>query len=231
MDMFSMKPQDAIKFLEEKGFVISWDWREQLKLNHAQAFTVAKAMKMDILQDIKDELDKSLAEGMTFREFQKELTPKLAAKGWWGKKVVNGKMVTLGTPSRLQIIYDTNMFSAWNAGRFKQQIENEDRPYLRYIAVEDGSTRPAHRALNGTIKRTDSKFWDRFYPPNGYRCRCRVRALTIEQAKERGITKGTPKVDGKPVKPDKGFSGNPAKDKFQIDKSKYDSDIIKAGNI
>ena len=82
---FALPPEDAIKFFEEKGFEITWDWREQLLINNAQVFTVAKAMKMDILTDIREMVDSALKEGMTFREFQFQLEPMLKAKGWWGK--------------------------------------------------------------------------------------------------------------------------------------------------
>jgi len=225
-----LTPVDAIAFFERKKLKITWDWREQLTMNHRQAWTVAKATRMDVLKDIRESLLTAQKNGIPFAEFKKELKPILQSKGWWGKKTISGKTVQLGSPNRLGIIYDTNMQSAFNAGRWKSFEENSDnRPYLQYIAIEDAVTRPAHRRLNGTIKPINSTFWDTYYPPNGYRCRCRTRALTLKQAIQRGISKGTPKLKGKTVKPDPGFNSNPAKDPWQPKKSDYPADIWKLG--
>lgn len=32
----------------------------------------------------------------------------------------------------------------------------------------------------------DDPFWQSFYPPNGWRCRCRVRAVSGDNLKDRG---------------------------------------------
>lgn len=249
--LLTLTPEEAVKLFESKGFTFTWDWREQLKLNHSQVFTVAKAMKMDILQDIRNMIGVSLKDGLDFKEFQNQLEPMLRARGWWGKQVVDGKVVQLGSPYRLQIIYDTNLQSSLNAGRLKEQKSNaQDRPFLEYVAILDPSTRPEHAALHGTIKPIDSPFWERYYPPLGFRCRCRTRDLTFKQMKKRGgITSGIPKTkDAIPVLKKRGIStkglkkrpdfnktvkatdgfGNPLK-KWNPDRSKFDADIWKEG--
>jgi len=251
--LLNLAPEEAIKSLKSKGFAITWDWKAAAKASKEQAFTVAKAMKMDVLQDIRGMLDRSLADGLSFRGFQKELEPMLQARGWWGKQVVDGKVVQLGSLHRLKTIYDTNMQSALNAGRAQAQLDNQDnRPFLEYIAIQDSATRPTHMALHGTIKPIDSAFWKTYYPPNGYRCRCRTRDLTFKQMKKRGgITKEIPKIkDAIPqmksrgistkeivkrkdldsiVKPDEGFNSNPLK-AWEPKKTDYDTDIWNAGN-
>ncbi len=229
---FALPPEEAIKYFEAKGFAITWDWREQATLNNSQVFTVAKAMKMDILQDVRGMMDSALKEGLSFKEFQKSLEPRLRAKGWWGKQLVDGKRVQLGSPWRLRTIYDQNITSSFGAGRWKAQTENKAiRPYLRYEAIRDARTRPAHRAWHGVIKRVDSLWWRTHYPPNGYLCRCVARSLTPEQAKKLGGVTSTgkiPKVDGKVLKPDPGFSNNPGIDRWKPIASDYPSDIWEA---
>jgi SPP1 gp7 family putative phage head morphogenesis protein len=49
-------------------------------------------------------------------------------------------------------------------------------PNLKYCTMEDDDVRPEHQILNGIIKPVDDPFWDRYYPPNGFRCRCFVEA-------------------------------------------------------
>ena len=225
--IFGLKPKEAIKALEDKGYEITWSWREQLKLNNAQVFTVAKAMKLDVLQDIRDSLDNALKNGLSFGSFKKELRPVLEAKGWWGKQVLDGEVVQLGSPSRLQTIYRTNMGSVRNVGRWEAFESNKaNRPYLMYDAVMDPSTRDEHAALNGVIKHIDDPFWDTWMPPNGYNCRCTVRALTPEQAEERKVVKVP-----KDIKPDEGFDHNPAKQRWEPEAQDYDKDIAKRGGL
>ena len=98
-------------------------------------------------------------------------------------------MVQLGSPRRLRTIYDVNLQTANQAGRYKSQWEDrENRPYWMYVAILDGRTRPLHRALNGKVFRCDDPFWDYFYPPNGWKCRCRVRALSAAEVESLGLT-------------------------------------------
>lgn len=47
-------------------------------------------------------------------------------------------------------------------------------PNLKYKTVGDARVREEHRALEGIIAPIDSDFWKKYYPPNGWRCRCRV---------------------------------------------------------
>lgn len=59
----------------------------------------------------------------------------------------------------------------------KWQEINKDKdvlPFLRYSTVGDARVRKDHAELNGVIKRVDDDFWNTFYPPNGWNCRCDV---------------------------------------------------------
>ncbi len=181
--VFGLPPAEAISYLKGKGFTFSWDWQDVWQEAHTKAFTVAKALRLDVLQDIHAELVKAKETGTTFRDFKKNLQPMLEAKGWWGRQLVGdgqggAESVQLGSPWRLKTIFETNMQTAFEAGNYKQNLENaSDRPYWMYSAVGDKRTRPAHNALNGLVFRYDDPFWQTHHPPNGFRCRCSVRAL------------------------------------------------------
>jgi len=211
--LINLPPERAIKFLKSKGVKFSWDWHEIWQDAHIRSFTVAKVMKEDILADIREMVQKSLDEGLTLQQFKKELEPKLKDKGWWGiisgtpdevreellkRNLIKDKSlilegdesvtVQLGSPWRLKTIYRTNIQTSYMAGRYKEQIDNtDDRPYWQYVAVMDSRTRPSHAQLNGRVFRYDDPFWDSFYPPNGWGCRCRVRALSEENLKDRNL--------------------------------------------
>jgi SPP1 gp7 family putative phage head morphogenesis protein len=188
--LIKLPPQDAIDYFKAKGYLISFNWQEVWQGAHARSFTVAKAMRADILQAIRLEVEKALTEGITEREFIKTLEPQLKKLGWWGKQFVtdsqgNTQQVQLGSAHRLKTIYRTNTQTAYMAGRYKQQMENSDQqPYWMYVAVMDSRTRPSHAALNGKVFRFDDPFWQIFYPPNGWGCRCRVRAISERRLKQ-----------------------------------------------
>lgn len=188
-----LPPEKAVEYFSSKGYRFSWDWKDTWEQAHAKAFTVAKAMRMDVLQDIRDGVQKAIADGITERQFIEELTPKLQAKGWWGKKLLGdgeggAQEVQLGSPRRLKTIYRTNLQSAYMGGRWKDMWENRDeRPYWMYVAVMDRRTRPAHAALNGLVFPADDPFWDTHYPPLSFNCRCRVRALSKDRVESKGL--------------------------------------------
>ena len=191
--IFGLEPSNAIAYLKSKGYAVTWDWRDMLDKAHDQAFTVAKAMRLDLLSDIRGALETALQDGQTLKQFIAALQPTLEAQGWWGKQVIVdsqgvGELVQLGSPRRLKTIYQTNLQSAYMAGR-KAEMEQttETHPYWMYVAILDGKTRPSHRALHGQVFRHDDPIWSAIYPPNGFNCRCRVVALTEAAVKRRGL--------------------------------------------
>ena len=195
--LFDQPPEEAIRYLESKGLRITFNWAEMFDEAHARAFTIAKAMRLDVLRDIRTGLLDALATGKTFRQFEQELTPLLQTKGWWGKQVVvdsqgQAQQIQLGSPRRLKTIYQTNLQSSYMAGRAQAQQAADAFPYLMYVAVMDGRTRPSHAALNGKIWRKDDPVWSVISPPNGFNCRCRTRALTPGQMKREGLVVSAP---------------------------------------
>ena len=47
-------------------------------------------------------------------------------------------------------------------------------PMLTYQTVGDGRVRPEHAMLDNITRDLKDKFWDIYYPPNGWNCRCTV---------------------------------------------------------
>lgn len=192
--IFGLEPAKAIAYLKFKGYAITWNWQDMLDQAHDQAFTVAKAMRLDLLSDIRAALETALQDGQTLKQFITNMQPTLESQGWWGQQVIVdsegvGELVQLGSPRRLKTIYQTNLQSAYMAGR-KEEMEQttETHPYWMYVAILDGKTRPSHRALHGQVFRHDDPIWSAIFPPNGFNCRCRVVALTEAALKRRGLT-------------------------------------------
>lgn len=211
--VFGMQPAAAVAYLEQKGLRITGDWHQMLNEAHVEAFTVANAAKLDVLQDLHNGIQEALKNGRTERQFIKDLTPTLQAKGWWGKEErSDGSVVQLGSPRRLQTIYRTNMQSAYMAGRYHQMVQGAaSHPYWQYIAVMDSKTRPSHGSMNGRVFRWDDPVWQFAYPPNGYNCRCRVVALSQADIDSRGLTveNSAGRIVRKEVQIGKNADGNP----------------------
>jgi len=190
-----LPPEKVIEYFGSKGIAVSSDWHSLWQEAHAKAFTMSRVLKLDVLKSVRDEVLNAIEKGLTFKEFQKNIQPRLIKKGFWGRIVNEEGKETFMTPHRLKTIYQTNIQSAYMAGRYREMIENaDDRPYWQYLAVMDGLTRPEHAALNGKVFRYDDVFWETHYPPNGFNCRCRIRALRAGQLAGMNITPETTKT-------------------------------------
>lgn len=74
----------------------------------------------------------------------------------------------------LRAEYNFVQSSAVMAAKWERFMEDGDRYNLQYRTANDGKVRPEHASLHGvTLPITDS-FWEEFYPPNGWNCRCTV---------------------------------------------------------
>lgn len=216
---------DAIKFWESKVPMDPKSFKELWNEQKVNAFAVSGVSNMDTVMDLYKSLGKAISEGQSFGAWKKQHTDLWEQKGWTGKSAW-----------RVDNVFRTNVQTAFQIGRFKQMSQSFDvLPLLMYSAVSDSRTRPTHLALNGKVYRHDDQFWDSWYPPNGYRCRCTVRPLSESQAKRKGIEvqSGIPgliepvdpktgrKMPARPLLPDPGFNFHPGKAHYQPDLSKY----------
>jgi SPP1 gp7 family putative phage head morphogenesis protein len=187
-------PPEVSDFFRNKSLRPSFSWQDIEPEEHAVSFTVAKAMQVDVLQTIRDELQKAIDDGVPFEQFQKNLEPRLRRMGWWGVKEQIDPLtnevnkVRLGSPRRLKTIYRANMRSARAAGQW-DRIQRSKRalPYLVYLIGPSQRHRPTHEAKNGLVLPVDDPFWQTWYPPNGWGCKCHVRQITRREAEEIGI--------------------------------------------
>ena len=191
----NLRPEEAFRHFRAKGLHAGFSWLDTDAASHLRSFTVAKAMQLDVLQDIRTEVDRAIGEGITFQQFQADLEPKLRKHGWWGKQKmldpVTGKLrtVQLGSPKRLRTIFDTNLRMSYARGHWERISRTaRARPWLRYVAVQDANTREQHAAWHGTILRWDHPFWQTHYPPNGWTCRCMVQQMSQRDLDRLGFT-------------------------------------------
>jgi len=196
---WDLEPEAALAFFRDKGLETSFAWQDIVGEEHDVAFTVAKMLDVDLLSEVRDSVDRAIAEGKTLREFTDELKPTLVERGWWGRAEMTDpatgaiEEVQLGSPRRLRTIFHTNMMTAYSAGHWSRIEDHKaEAPYLMYDAVRDSRTRPQHAAWDGTVRHVDDSFWDAHYPPNGWNCRCSVIQLDRQQLDSEGLEVSDP---------------------------------------
>lgn len=74
----------------------------------------------------------------------------------------------------LRAEYNFAQSSATMAAKWEQFMEDGDRYNLQYRTAHDGRVRPEHAALEGVTLPPSDSFWEEYYPPNGWNCRCTV---------------------------------------------------------
>lgn len=198
-----LPPREAIDYLKVKGYQVGFAWQDVYAEEHAKAFTAAKMMRVDLLQTVHEHVVQAIQEGKSLRDFAAELTPILKQSGWWGRQEMTDpatgktKKVQLGSPSRLQTIYDVNLRTAYSVGRYQRAQRSKSLlPYLVYRSMRDARVRPAHAAWNGTLLPQDHPWWDTHYPPNGWRCRCIAYPLSEQDAANYpGAQRGDPSTE------------------------------------
>lgn len=182
-------PKEALDWLRAKGVKPSFDHRDVFQEEHATIFTVAKAMKLDILEAIRAAVDEMVLDGQDFNTFRRELQPLLVKQGWWGKADMldpltgQTREVQLGSPRRLRFIYDINLRTANAAGQWDRiQRTKKTQPFLLYMLGPSRHHRAEHLGWAGILLPADDPFWQTHFPPNGWGCKCWVRQVSRREA-------------------------------------------------
>jgi len=75
----------------------------------------------------------------------------------------------------LKAEYNTAIATGQTAAKWQQFQQNKDAlPMLQYVTQRDALVREAHKAIDGVTLPVDDPFWDEYYPPNGWNCRCDI---------------------------------------------------------
>lgn len=169
---------EAIAFFRAKLNLPTRTWTDLWQDQHAAAFSVAGAMKADLIQDLRTAVDKAIAQGTTLQDFRRDFAAIVKRNGWSYRGSFEW---------RTRTIFETNLRMAYAAGKWQQaQATADEFPYLRYVAVLDDRTRPDHRTWHGTILPVGHPWWRTHYPPNGWGCRCTVQQVNDRDLRRRG---------------------------------------------
>ncbi|MDX2008208.1 MAG: phage minor head protein [Meiothermus sp.] len=205
VDPNPVDPAEAIAWFRARLPLTDPQFRALEAEARARAFFVSGLTRLELVQQVFDRLDSALAKGDTLEEFKAGLPA--ALQGAWGT----------GSAHRLGLIFDTNLQSAYGAGRWKSaDAVRESRPFWGLAVVLDGRTSKICLNLRGVIRPADDPFWDTHVPPLHYRCRTALVTYSREQAEARGVTP-TP-----PLQPPlEGFGAPPGRQAWSPDEADY----------
>ena len=190
--MDDMTLLQAVQFARSRKVLLPAEYYSLDLTSRQYASTVSYLAGLDQIESVLSSAYKVLESGGTFADFQ---------------KLVDESGIEL-SEAHLDNVFRTNIQNAYAHGKWSHQQQNKDkRPYLEYMAINDSRVRPSHLALDGVIRHIDDPFWQKYYVPLGFRCRCTTTAITEKQAIRKGIT---PNDDLPDVQPDKGWSFQPA---------------------
>ena len=188
--LFNFTPEKAYNYFKSKGLVLTDSYKDYINMVYEKVFTVAGLTKESILKDVFDLVEKSIKDGESFDKFKDGIRDKLIKKGYLGDKLQIIDEVILTTPYRLQLIFRQNIQTSYMSGRMKFQSQDLSRPYWSYKGIMDDNTRPSHLALqrffSDKVLHYSNPFWQSHYPPNGFLCRCFVRAFNLKDVQDNG---------------------------------------------
>ncbi len=166
--------EEAVAWFLAKRIVSKAEFEAMSAAMKAKAFTAAYVYAADDLQRVFEACEAAISRGSTYREFTRA-TEEILRRSW-----------------HRETVFRTNVLSSYGAGHWEQaQQIRALRPYARYSAVMDGRTRPLHAALHGLIYPLDHPFWQRYWPPWDYNCRCAAVTLSVWEIQNQGLQVST----------------------------------------
>lgn len=119
---------------------------------------------------------------------------------------------------RLEAIFRTQTQIAYSAGRWQADQDPAVQEILwgyEYSTVGDDRVRPEHEAMDGVKLPKEDPFWEVWFPPNGWNCRCQAIPIFQEEKIKQppivdDLSEGLrERLGNRPLEPTKGFAMNP----------------------
>ncbi|WP_319519645.1 phage minor head protein [uncultured Martelella sp.] len=205
-DPLELPFDEAIAFFRQKVAIATKSWRDIFDAAHSKMFMVAGAQTEALVKDFQGAIERALKDGTTLEDFRKDFDQIVKTHGW----SYNGDRGW-----RTRVIFETNLRTAYAAGRFAQLNSPEIRaayPGWRYNHSGSKHPRHDHLAWDGKVWAADDPIWQSIYPPNGFGCGCFVTPVRYEAVETTGYD-ATPNLDqigtDQPRGVDQSFDYNP----------------------
>ena len=173
----SLPFKEQIEFFRRKINIPTNSYADIYNNEHDYAFVVAGANRNALLNDFRAAIDKAISQGTTLDEFRQDFAEIVEKHGW----SYNGSFNW-----RSRVIYETNLNSSYQAGRY-QQLRDAKFPYMEYWHSDYVEhPRELHQSWDHLVLDFNDPWWNTHFPPNGYGCQCRVRGRTKGDLKRMG---------------------------------------------
>jgi hypothetical protein len=182
---------ELIAWLEGKDPRAIDNWNQLGAEEFARSFTSARTVGYNIIRDLYEGFLVVMREpGATSADYVERMLPILRQKGWLADQ---GQAAQA---SRLMLVFNTNLRMAQATGQWDRvQRVKSAMPYLMGRTAHDIRVRHPpksptsdHRAYEGILLPVDHPFWQSYFPPLGFRCRCFVVQMTRSQVARKGLS-------------------------------------------
>ncbi len=155
--------------------------KEYKDLIDATAGVLQSAITHEMPQELKDYLDndafvfsglKVHAQLTEARSYLKDENGQIRPYADFEQKILQLNEAYNKTYLEAEYLFATQ--SAQSAASWAGYSDDTERYYLEYRTAGDDRVRDSHAALNGIVLPKDDPFWQEYYTPNGWRCRCHV---------------------------------------------------------
>jgi hypothetical protein len=190
---FNVPFQEAIDFFRQKIALPSKGWRDIDGRAHDRSAVIAGATKEALIADILGEVAKGIAGKSSTAEFARQFEEIVGRHGWTGWR---GEGTAKGRAWRARVIYETNLATAYAAGRYKQMTDPDLVKVYKWWRYRHAyhrtpkDPREQHVAWDKLILAWDDPWWDEHYPPNDWFCSCGVETLTDDDLADDNLTPG-----------------------------------------
>ncbi len=206
-----LKPERALRWFARRLALPEEEVRALSQEARRRASWVSGLAALDMVQEVMDALEEALAQGTTFREFQKALSERV--RNAWGE----------GSRHRLETVFRTNLQLAYGAGRYGEAERVRDlRPYWGLSVVLDGRTSRICAPLAGIVLPADHPFWASHIPPLHFGCRTALVTYSREEG-ERLAWKEAPAHA-----PQEGFGRPPGREEWSPHPRDYHPELWRA---
>ena len=183
--------KEAVDYFKQKINLPTKRWNDLKGAMHTRAFTVAGAMRADILLDFRNAVDKAIERGESLQDFRNRFYD-IASKWRESDPSFDEKMKKPKYGAwRSKVIYQTNMLTASAAAQERQARElPEVFTHAKYVCMMMPTSREQHKAWNGTVLPVNDPWWEKHSPPNGFGCLCEKEFISKYEMKA-GLEKET----------------------------------------
>ena len=146
------------------------DIENEMEYARQKYFWIKRVTDVNVTEKIFKQMSNTLENGGTFKEWKKDVDNILSQSG-----------LTLNE-GYLKTVFRTNMNHAYNAGIYMKMDKYKERyPYYQYCGTLDDREQEHTRELNGKIFKIGTPEADKYFPPNGFNCRCYTISLTADE--------------------------------------------------